>query len=66
MPKAIGIQLAGEQPTAEERHALELHAQTELGEYRLRLIVAFDPVKKKRIVRLDAIQLFNYGELPEL
>ena len=56
MKRAIGIHLAGEQPTAKEQSALVEQADAMFGEgcYSLKRIVAWDIQEKKRIVRLDA------------
>jgi len=59
MKKAIGIQLQGDKPTAEERERLEARAKAEIGEgkYKVTLVRYYDALNKKSGVRLDAIEL---------
>lgn len=57
MKKAIGIHITETGPTPEEKAQLERKAKSELGEYRLQRIVAWDPVRKERVIRLDATQI---------
>lgn len=63
MRKAVGVHLQGEQPTAEERAQLEDRAKRELGTYTVRRTVAYDLIKKKRVVRLDAIEKSRLGSI---
>lgn len=55
LPRAVGIELAGERPTAEETTRLELLAKARFSEpYKLKLIVACDVPGLRHIVRLVA------------
>ena len=55
--KGISLYLAGEQPTPEERAKFDQRAEEHFGtQYRERRTETFDPVRKRRVIRLDAIE----------
>jgi hypothetical protein len=51
---AVGIDLAGEEPTEEERALLQAEMDSRGGMFQMRVIRAYDPIQKRVISRLDA------------
>ena len=57
MPRAVGVYLAGERPTEEEKQELEKRAKAKgFEKYKIKLIVAWDLGRKRREVSLHAIE----------
>lgn len=55
-PQRVGIFLAGERPTPEEKKQLMRELEERAGIFDLRVRHAYDPVRRKWVNRLDAIE----------